>query len=124
MVDQKNKKKTLTIWGSGKPRREVIFVDDIADACLFFMKKNIKNFLINIGTGKDKSIKDYANFILKKLNLKVKIKFDKTKPDGVPRKVLDVSLARKYGWKSKISLDDGFDITYKDYLKNKNYLKK
>ena len=118
------KKKTLTIWGSGRPRREVIFVDDIADACLFFMKKNVKNFLINIGTGKDKSIKDYANFILKKLNLKVKIKFDKTKPDGVPRKVLDVSLARKYGWKSKISLDDGFDITYKDYLKNKNYLKK
>ena len=118
------KKKILTIWGSGKPRREVIFVDDIADACLFFMKKNIKNFLINIGTGKDKSIKDYANFILKKLNLKAKIKFDKTKPDGVPRKVLDVSLARKYGWKSKISLDDGFDITYKDFLKNKIYLKK
>ncbi len=118
------KKKTLTIWGSGRPRREVIFVDDIADACLFFMKKNVKDFLINIGTGKDKSIKDYANFILKKLNLKAKIKFDKTKPDGVPRKVLDVSLARKYGWKSKISLDDGFDITYKDFLKNKIYLKK
>ena len=118
------KKKILTIWGSGKPRREVIFVDDIADACLFFMKKNIKNFLINIGTGKDKSIKDYAKFIIKKLNLKVKIKFDKNKPDGVPRKVLDVSVARKYGWKSKVSLDEGFDITYKDFLKNKLYLKK
>ena len=89
-----------------------------------FYEKNVKDFLINIGTGKDKSIKDYANFILKKLNLKAKIKFDKTKPDGVPRKVLDVSLARKYGWKSKISLDDGFDITYKDFLKNKIYLKK
>ncbi len=118
------KKKILTIWGSGKPRREVIFVDDIADACLFFMKKNIKNFLINIGTGKDKSIKDYAKFIIKKLNLKVKIRFDKNKPDGVPRKVLDVSVARNYGWKSKISLDEGFDITYKDFLKNKLYLKK
>ena len=114
------KKKTLTVWGSGKPLRELIFVDDIADACLFFMKKKTKNVLINIGTGKEKSISDYAKFIVKKINVKVKIKFDKSKPDGVPRKVLDISLAKKYGWKPKVSLDEGFNITYKDFLKNKN----
>ena len=114
------KKKILTVWGSGKPLRELIFVDDIADACLFFMKKKTKNVLINIGTGKEKSISDYAKFIVKKINIKVKIKFDKSKPDGVPRKVLDISLAKKYGWKPKVSLDEGFNITYKDFLKNKN----
>ena len=113
------KKKILNVWGSGKPLRELIFVDDIADACLFFMRRNTKNVLINIGTGKERSIKEYANFIVKKLNIKVKIQFDKSKPDGVPRKVLDISLARKYGWKPKFSLDQGFDITYKDYLKHK-----
>ena len=112
-------KKTLTVWGTGKPLREVIFVDDIADACIYFMKKNTKNFLINIGTGKEKSIKEYVSFIVKKLNLNVKIKYDKSKPDGVPRKVLDISLAKKYGWEPKFSLEEGFDITYKDYLKNK-----
>ena len=114
------KKKILTVWGSGKPLRELIFVDDIADACLFFMKKKTKNVLINIGTGKEKSISDYAKFIVKKINIKEKIKFDKSKPDGVPRKVLDISLAKKYGWKPKVSLDEGFNITYKDFLKNKN----
>ena len=113
------KKKFLTVWGSGRPLRELIFVDDIADACLFFMQRNIKDVLINIGTGKERSIKEYANFIVKKLNIKVKIKFDKSKPDGVPRKVLDISVAKKYGWRPKVSLDNGFDITYRDYLKCK-----
>ena len=113
-------KKILNVWGSGKPLRELIFFDDIAEACLFFMKKKTKNVVINIGTGKEKSIKEYADFIVKKLNLKVKIKFDKSKPDGVQRKVLDISLAKKYGWKPKVSLEDGFDITYKDYLKYNN----
>ena len=84
-------KKILNVWGSGKPLRELIFVDDIAEACLFFMKKKTKNVVINIGTGKEKSIKEYADFIVKKLNLNVKIKFDRSKPDGVPRKVLDIS---------------------------------
>ncbi len=116
-----NKKKNLIVWGSGKPLRELIFVDDLADAYIFFMRKKTKHFLINIGTGEEKSIKDYANFIIKKLNLKIKIKFDKSKPDGVQRKVLDVSLAKRYGWKSKTSLNDGFDIAYKDFLNTKNH---
>ena len=110
--------KIFKVWGSGKPLRELVFVDDIADACLFFMNKNIKDTIINIGSGKDMRIKDYVNFLIKKLKIKVKIKYDDKKPDGVFRKVLDISVAKKYGWKSKISLEKGFDITYKDFVKN------
>ncbi len=117
---KKKNKKTLEVWGTGKPLRELIFVDDIADACLYFMKKKkLKHYLINIGTGKDMKIKDYVNFLVKKINLKVKIKYNTSRPDGVYKKVLDVSRARKLGWKSKTSLDKGFEITYKDFLKNK-----
>ncbi len=111
-------KKIFTVWGSGKPLRELIFVDDVADACIYFMNKNTKKFLINIGTGKDMRIKDYVNFIIKKLNLKVKIKYDNKKPNGVYRKVLDVRLAKKYGWKAKTTLEKGFDLTYKDFKIN------
>jgi len=111
-------KKFFEVWGTGKPLRELIYVDDVADACVYFMKKNTKETLINIGTGKDMRIRDYAKFLIKKLNLKVKIKYNKKKPDGVYRKVLDVKLAKKYGWKSKFTLDKGFEITYRDFLKN------
>ena len=110
-------KKSIEVWGSGKPLRELIFVDDIADACIYFMNKKNKYSLINIGTGKDFTIKKYVNFLLKKLNLNIKIKFKKSKPDGVFRKVLDVKRAKKLGWKAKINLDKGFDITYRDFLK-------
>ena len=111
-------KKIFELWGTGEPLRELIYVDDVADACVYFMKKNTKETLINIGTGKDMRIRDYAKFLIKKLNLKVKIKYNKKKPDGVYRKVLDVKLAKKYGWKSKFTLDKGFEITYRDFLKN------
>jgi GDP-L-fucose synthase len=110
-------KKSIEVWGSGKPLRELIFVDDIADACVYFMRKKIKYSLVNIGTGKDMTIKKYVNFLLKKLNLKVKIKFNTSRPDGIYRKVLDVKRAKKLGWKAKISLDEGFDITYRNFLK-------
>ena len=109
-------KRTLEIWGSGKPLRELIFVDDIADACIFFLKKKIKETILNVGTGKDIRIKDYADFIIKQLNLNVKIKYNIKKPDGTYRKVMDVSRAKKYGWKAKFSLKKGFEITYKDFL--------
>ena len=117
----KNTKK-LIIWGDGSPKREVIYVDDIANACVYFMRKKIKETIINVGTGKDYSIRDYVKIISSRINPKVKIdiKYDKTKPNGTPRKVLDVSLARKYGWISKTSLKDAIDRTYLDYLiKNK-----
>ena len=117
-------KKELIIWGNGKAKREVIYVDDVADACVHFMNKKFKGSVINIGTGKDFSIKQYAKIILKELipKRKITIKYDKSKPNGTPRKVLDVSLAKENGWKYKISLKDAIKETYKDYLTNKNYL--
>ncbi len=115
----KNQNK-LVLWGNGKAKREMIYVEDVADACVYFMKKKIKHTLINIGTGKDFTIQQYANMILKLLlpNKKVYIKYDKSKPNGTPRKVLDVSLAKKYGWKSKTSLNKGIIKTYQNFLKN------
>ena len=115
-------KKYITLLGTGKARRELIFVDDIADSVIHFMNKKISENLINIGTGKDLTIKEYAEFIIKRLKLKLKIKFDKSYPDGTPKKVLDISLAKKYGWVAKTNLQKGFDETYKDFLKNKLYL--
>ena len=88
----------------------------------FFLKKKTKHDLINIGSGEEKTILEYCKFVIKKLNVNLKIKLDKKKPKGTPRKKLDLSLAKKYGWKSKFNLNKGFDLTYEDYLKkiNKN----
>ena len=115
---KKRKLNNLTLWGNGKARREVIFVDDIAEACVFFMNKKIKESLINIGSGKDFTIKEYANLLLKIIypEMKVKIKFDKTKPNGTLRKVLNINLAKKYGWVAKTDIKKAIKITYKDYL--------
>jgi GDP-L-fucose synthase len=114
----KNKNlKELTVWGSGKPKRELMFVNDFADAVIFFMNKKIKEPFLNIGTGKDFPIRWYANFIMKKLNVKLKIKYDYTKPDGMPKKCLNINRAKKYGWKPKNNFDNAFKITYEDFLK-------
>tara|TARA_B100000900_G_scaffold60880_1_gene46331 strand:- start:572 stop:1510 length:939 start_codon:yes stop_codon:yes gene_type:complete len=117
-----NNKEIITLWGDGKPKREVIHVDDLADACVFFMKKKTKEFLINIGTGRDFTIKYYLELIAKVIlgNNKIIIKYDKTKPNGVLRKVMDVSLAKKYGWKSKINLKQSITMTYESFLKELN----
>ena len=110
------KKKFINIWGNGKSLRELLYVDDLADACEFFLKKKTKHSLINIGSGKEKSILDFTKFIMKKLRVDIKIKFDKKKPNGTPRKRLNMNLAKSYGWKSKTDLETGFDLTYKDFL--------
>ncbi len=117
-----NDKKELIIWGDGSPKREVVYVDDIADACIYFMKKKFKETIVNIGTGRDYSIKEYAKIILDIIlpDKKIRIRYDKSKPNGTPRKVMDVSLAKKYGWKSKIDLKEAIKLTYIDYL-SKNY---
>ena len=114
-------KKEIVIWGDGTPKREVIYVDDIADACVYFMNKKFKETVINIGTGNDFSITEYAKIILKLIipSKKIKIRYDKSKPNGTPRKVMDVSLAKKYGWKAKMNLKEAIRLTYSDYLLKK-----
>ena len=117
---KKNKKKFLKIWGNGKAKRELMFVDDLSSACEFFLKKKTNHYLINIGSGYENTIKGYAKFIMKKLNVNLKIVYDKKKPNGTPRKKLDINLAKNYGWKSKISFSQGFDFVFNDFKKNKN----
>jgi GDP-L-fucose synthase len=113
-----NNKNELKLWGNGKAKREVIYVDDIADACIYFMKKKIKETVVNIGTGNDYTIKEYAKKILNQIipNKKILIKYDLKKPNGTPRKVLDVSLAKKYGWCSKTKLNEAILKTYHNFL--------
>lgn len=111
------KKKNLLLWGNGRAKREMMYVEDIADACEYFMRKKTRHSLINIGSGIENTIENYAKFIMNKLNLKLNIQKDLSKPNGTPRKILSTKLAKKYGWKSKINLDVGFNLTYKDFLK-------
>ena len=110
-----NNKKELILWGNGKAKREVVYVDDIADACIFFMNRTVKSTLINIGTGVDKTILEYAKILMKENKNIFKIKFDKKKPDGVKRKLLNVSLAKSYGWTAKTSLIQGIKKTLESF---------
>jgi GDP-L-fucose synthase len=116
---KKNKNKTLYLWGSGKVRREAIYVDDIADACIHFMNKKTKKSLINIGSRKDYTILQFAKKILNIVGVKAHIKLDRTKPDGTPRKLLDITEAKKYGWQSKTTLEDGLLKAYKSFINSK-----
>jgi GDP-L-fucose synthase len=111
------KKKKITIWGSGNVRRELLYVDDLARACFHFMNIKTKSSIFNIGTGTDGTIREYLDFLLRKLNLKIKVIWDKSKPDGVKRKLLDISLAKKYGWQPSFTMDKGFKLFYKNFLK-------
>ncbi len=109
-------KKQIILWGDGTPKREFIYVDDLADACIHFMKIKTRESWINVGTGKDFTISQYAKIIMKYLKCNLKIKFDNTKPNGSPRKLLDISVAKKYGWTAKINLQSGFTKTYQNFL--------
>ena len=117
---KKNKKNKIIVWGTGKPKRELMYVDDLADACIYFLNKKTKESLINVGSGYDLRIIDIVKFILKKLNINCKIVLDRSKSDGTPRKIIDSSIAKKYGWFPKINLNDGFDLTFNSYKKNKD----
>ena len=115
-------KKNITLWGNGKAKREILYVDELAKACIYFMNKKTKDLIINIGSGKDYSIKEYAKLFLKILapKKKINIKYDLSKPNGTPRKVLDIALAKKYGWRPNFNLKKQILETYQSY-KNKNY---
>ena len=114
-----DKKKYIDLWGTGKPKREIIYVDDLAKAIIYFMSKKTKHTLINIGTSKEYSIKEIANKIIKILKFKIKVRFDNnSKFDGVKSKVLDTNVARNYGWKPEITFEKAIIETYKDLVKN------
>ena len=108
--------RTVTIWGSGSPRREFIYVDDLADASLFVMKHYDKSDIINIGVGKDISIRELAEMIKEIVGFEGDLRFDSSKPDGTPRKLLDVSRLEYLGWKSMTSLREGIKKTYRWYV--------
>jgi GDP-L-fucose synthase len=112
------KKKYITLWGTGKVKRELVFSEDIADAVVFFLNKKTKHSLINVGSGIEKTIKQYAKFVLDYLNLDIKILLDKSKPDGVKRKILDISVAKGYGWYPKTDFKAGFVIALNHFIKS------
>ncbi|TSD03467.1 MAG: GDP-L-fucose synthase [Parcubacteria group bacterium Athens0714_16] len=110
--------KEVIVWGTGSSKREFLHVDDLADACIFLMQKYNDSEIINIGTGKDLSVKELAEKIKKITDYNGKIVWDKTKPDGTPRKLLNVNKLHKLGWKHSILLDKGIALTYEWYKKN------
>jgi GDP-L-fucose synthase len=108
---------TVTIWGTGTPRREFLYVDDLADACVFLMKNYDESEIINIGAGKDISIRELAEMISDIVGFEGSIEYDPSKPDGTPQKLLDVSRLTGLGWRAKISLREGIEMTYRWYVK-------
>jgi len=108
--------KSITLWGTGSPYREFLHVYDLADACLFLMENYNQNEIINIGSGKDLTIKDLALLMKKIIEFEGEIYFDSSKPDGTPKKLLDVSKLHSLGWNHTIELEEGIKETYKNYL--------
>ena len=113
-----NNKTKIKVWGDGSPKRELMYVDDLAEACVYFMNKKTKHSIINIGTGQDATIKTLVKKMVEILMPRKKIIFifDPTKPNGTPRKILDISIAKKYGWKPKYKFDFAIKQTYENYL--------
>ena len=117
-ASKKKKNKSVKLWGTGRSLREVLHVDEVAEACEFFLRKKTNYSLINIGSSIEMSIKEYANKIKNKIDPSILIKFDNNKKlDGVKRKKLDISLAKKNGWKTKMNFSEALDKTIKDFKK-------
>ncbi len=106
----------VVVWGTGTPKREFLYSDDLADACIFLMENYNEEQLINIGTGEDQSIADLAAIIKDIVGFKGRIVFDSTKPDGTPRKLMDVTKLHNFGWKHTIELKQGLKLVYKNFL--------
>lgn len=114
---------TVTLWGSGTPLREFLFVDDMADSVIFALENELPEHLYNVGTGVDLTIKDLASLIQEIVGHKGDIIWDDTKPDGTPRKLMDVSKMHQLGWQHKINLNEGIKMTYDWFLQNQNNFK-
>ncbi|KJS02620.1 MAG: GDP-L-fucose synthase [Peptococcaceae bacterium BRH_c4a] len=109
---------SVTVWGTGQPRREFLHVDDLADACLFLMRNYSGDSPVNAGAGEDLPISELAGMIREVVGYRGEIRYDHSKPDGAPRKLLDVSRLRNMGWQPKISLEEGLKSTYQWYLRS------
>jgi GDP-L-fucose synthase len=107
----------VTIWGTGNPTREFLYSDDLADACIFLMEKHNGNDIVNIGSGKEVTIRELAMTIKKAVGYDGEIDFDVTKPDGTPRKLLDCSKLHAMGWRHKIELNEGIKLAYQDFVR-------
>lgn len=112
-----NNSPTVNIWGSGKPLREFMFADDLADACLFLMENYNDLQFVNIGVGEDISIRELAELIKEVVGFQGELEFDSSKPDGTPRKLMDVSKLTSLGWKARTNLKEGIKLAYEDFLK-------
>ncbi|MDH5571484.1 MAG: NAD-dependent epimerase/dehydratase family protein, partial [Gammaproteobacteria bacterium] len=110
----------VEVWGTGTPRREFLHVDDMADASVYLMNNYNENEIVNIGVGEDVSIRELAEAVKATVGYEGELKFDTTKPDGTPRKLLDVSKLNSLGWTAKVPLDEGITDTYKWYLDHIN----
>ena len=115
---REERRKEVTIWGTGSPRREFLHVDDLADACAFLMKNYSDALHINVGSGEDLSIAELADMVRRIVHPSATIVYDKSKPDGTPRKQLDVSRLHALGWKHRIALGEGIEQTYNWFLEN------
>jgi GDP-L-fucose synthase len=113
----------VTLWGSGTPMREFLFVDDMAVAVVFALENTLPDYLYNVGTGEDLTIKELATTIQKIVGHKGEIIWDATKPDGTPRKLMDVSKMHALGWKHEVNLEEGIQKTYEWFLENVNEIK-
>jgi GDP-L-fucose synthase len=111
IVAKKNNDPTVTIWGTGSPKREFLHVDDLADACFFLLENYNEKGLVNIGCGEDVSIKELATLVCEKVGYKGELVFDASKPDGSPRKLMDTSKINSFGWRPKIGLNEGITRT-------------
>lgn len=108
----------VTCWGTGSPLREFLYVDDLADACVFLMNNYSGDETVNMGTGKELTIKELTELVAKVVGFEGEIKWDTSNPDGTPRKLLDVSKLEELGWKYKTELEEGIRLTYEDFLSN------
>ena len=108
----------VTCWGTGSPLREFLYVDDLADACIFLMNHYSGNETVNVGTGRELTIRELTKLVAEVVGYQGKILWDESKPDGTPRKLLDVSKLEKLGWKYSTELEDGIQLAYEDFLHN------